>query len=92
MGIGTGIAIYFVIWWTTLFVTLPFKMRSQVELGHVVEGTEAAAPRTPNLGKRMLWNTVFAAVVFALYWFVFYFLDVSLTDLPELVPIPTFDG
>ena len=29
--ISTGFAIYFVLWWVTLFVTLPFGVRSQHE-------------------------------------------------------------
>ena len=29
MGIGTGIAIYFIIWWLMIFITLPFRMRSR---------------------------------------------------------------
>ena len=45
MGIGTGIAVYFIIWWMTLFVSLPFRMKSQLEEGEIVEGTEVAAPR-----------------------------------------------
>ena len=92
MGIGTGIAIYFVVWWITLFITLPFRMRSQVEAGEVVPGTEGAAPVRPQIGLRMVWNTVLAGLVFALYWFVFYHLGYGLDDLPHLVTIPTFEG
>ena len=53
MGIGTGIAIYFIIWWTLLFVSLPFRMRPQFEDGPVTDGTEAAAPTNPQIGRRM---------------------------------------
>ena len=31
--ISTGLAIYFVLWWLVLFVTLPFGVRSQHEDG-----------------------------------------------------------
>lgn len=37
--ISTALAIYFVLWWVTLFVTLPFGVRSQHE-----EGVGAPAP------------------------------------------------
>ena len=53
MGIGTGIAIYFIIWWMVLFVTLPFRMKPQFEEGPVTDGTEAAAPNNPQIAKRM---------------------------------------
>ena len=85
MGIGTGFAVYFIIWWLTLFITLPFRMRPQFEDGDVVEGSDPGAPTDPQVGKRMLWNTVFALVVFFLFWFVFYYLDYGLNDLPDLL-------
>ncbi len=81
----TGFAIYFVIWWTTLFITLPFAMRSQVDAADVTPGTEPAAPVNPQMGKRMLWNTVFAGVVFFLYWFVVYYLGYGLDAFPDLL-------
>ena len=37
--ISTALAVYFVIWWVTLFLTLPFGVRSQHE-----EGGGAPAP------------------------------------------------
>ena len=88
MGIGTGIAIYFVIWWTTLFVTLPFRMRSQAETGGIAPGTDHGAPQNPQMLRRMAWNSVLAGVVFFIYWLVFYFFEFGLSDFPELVPIP----
>ncbi len=85
MGIGTGIAIYFVIWWTTLFIALPFRMTPQFETGEVVDGTEEAAPANPQLLKRMIWNTVFSGVVFFLYWLVFYYFGYGLDDIPDFL-------
>jgi len=92
MGIGTAIAIYFVLWWTTLFATLPFRMKSQVEAGHVVEGTEPAAPMLPQMGKRMLWNSVVAAIVFALFYITFYVFDFSFDSIPQIAPDFRHDG
>ncbi len=92
MTIGTGIAIYFLIWWLTLFITLPFKMTSQIEDGVVVEGSDPAAPTNPMMGKRMLWNTVFAGVVFFIFWFVVYYLGIGLDSIPEIIPIRRIDS
>ena len=86
MNWGTAAAIYFIIWWTVLFITLPFAMRSQAEMGDVTEGTEPGAPAEPQLVRRFAWNTVLATLVFALYYLVFHVLDVSITDLPRIVP------
>ena len=92
MAIGTGIAIYFLIWWLTLFITLPFKMKSQVEDGMVVEGTDPAAPAQPMMGKRMMWNSVFAGVVFFIFWFVVYYLGIGVHSIPEIIPIRRIDS
>lgn len=58
-----GLAVYFVIWWTILFAILPFGIKSQHETGEVVPGSDPGAPARPQLLKRMLWNTVVAAVI-----------------------------
>ena len=42
--ISTGFAIYFVLWWIVLFVTLPFGVRSQHEDGEGAPGTDPGAP------------------------------------------------
>ncbi len=85
MSIGTALAIYFVVWWVTLFVTLPFRMKSQLELGSVTEGSDPAAPANPQLLKRMLWNSVLAAFVCFLFWLVFYYFGVRVEDLPRAI-------
>ena len=87
MAIGTGIAIYFIIWWLVLFITLPFRMKPQFETGDVTEGTEAAAPARPQMLKRMIWNSIISLAVFFVYWLVFYYFDIGVNDLPEIIPI-----
>ncbi len=87
MGIGTGIAVYFIIWWMTLFVSLPFRMKSQLEEGEIVDGTEVAAPRNPKMAKRMAWNTLISGGVFFVFWFVVYYLGFGVDSIPEFIPI-----
>jgi predicted secreted protein len=66
----SAVAIYFIIWWTTLFAILPFGIRNADEAGEVVEaGHEPGAPVNPQLGKKAIATTVVSAVIFALfYW------------------------
>jgi predicted secreted protein len=63
--ISTWLAIYFVLWWVTLFVTLPFGVRSQHEDGIGVPGTDPGAPTVNRMGARLLWTTGLSAVIFA---------------------------
>lgn len=63
MGIGTYVAIYFIVWWTVIFAVLPFGVRSQHEDGAVEDGTEPGAPQRPLLIRKMLVTTVIAALI-----------------------------
>ena len=44
MSVSTVIAIYFLIWWLTLFAVLPWGVRNQEESGEVTPGTDPGAP------------------------------------------------
>lgn len=70
MTVVGGLALYFVIWWTVLFVVLPFGVRSQAEEGLVVDGTEPGAPVLPGLLRKAAITSVIAALVFLLVWYV----------------------
>ena len=69
--ISTAFAIYFVMWWVTLFLTLPFGVRSQHEDGEGAPGTDPGAPIVPGLGRKLIWTTVISAVIFALSWLAY---------------------
>ena len=63
--ISTAFAIYFVIWWIVLFLTLPFGIRSQHEDGEGSPGTDPGAPVTTGMGRKLIWTTAVSAVLFA---------------------------
>ena len=64
--ISTALAIYFVLWWIVLFVTLPFGVRSQHEDGVGAPGTDPGAPVASLMGRKLIWTTVIAAVVYGI--------------------------
>ena len=68
MGIALGLALYFMIWWLTLFAVLPFGVRTQEEAGAVEPGTPASAPERFQWRKVFLINTVVAALAFSVVW------------------------
>jgi predicted secreted protein len=86
MSIGTGIALYFIFWWLCLFAVLPFGVRSQKESGNVEPGTEPGAPQEPYLWRKILINSVAAAIVFAIYWFVTVGLGYGIDSIPSPFP------
>lgn len=66
LGITGAIALYFVVWWIMLFAVLPFGIRSQIEAGEVVAGSEPGAPARPALRQKAIWTTIVAGFVFIL--------------------------
>jgi predicted secreted protein len=67
MSLPTSIAIYFIIRWVVLFAVLPWDVRSQQEQGTVTPGSDPGAPAIPSLKRKLLWTTIVAAVVFAIW-------------------------
>ena len=63
MSWSLGIASYIVIWWVVLFAILPIGVRSQQEMGDVVEGSDPGAPAIPRLGRKALITTFVALLV-----------------------------
>jgi predicted secreted protein len=68
MSLALSLALFFVIWWITLFVVLPFGVRTQEEAGSVVPGTPPSAPANFRLARVFAINTVVAVVAFAVVW------------------------
>lgn len=59
-----AMALYFTLWWTLLFLVLPFSARSQADTGEVTKGTDPGAPSAPPLREKAIWTTLVAAPVF----------------------------
>ena len=82
MAISTAIAIYFLIWWITLFAVLPWGVRAQGDSG--APGTEPGAPVITNLKAKLVWTTLVSTVIFVALWVVYTRKLVSLDDLATL--------
>jgi len=67
VGIATGLAVYFVVWWLTLFTVLPWGNKPDEE---VQEGNVPSAPARPRLWLKAGITTVIAGVIWILIWLV----------------------
>jgi predicted secreted protein len=67
---STYAAIFFLIWWVVLFAVLPWGVRSQHESGDTTPGTDPGAPIVPRLGRKLLWTTLVAGLLFSAFYFV----------------------
>jgi predicted secreted protein len=71
MSTTTAIAVFFLIWWVTLFAVLPWGVHSQREGGEVVPGTDPGAPLLPKVGRKLVWTTLVACVVFGVLYAIY---------------------
>ena len=66
---ASAIAIYLLFWAITIFVVLPFGVRTADEAGQEgVKGQADSAPQNPMLAKKALWTTIIATALFALFY------------------------
>jgi predicted secreted protein len=86
--ISTLFAIYFVLWWVTLFVTLPFGVRSQHEEGGGAPGTDPGAPIASLMGRKLIWTTIVSAAIFALAMLAYNAGYLSIERLSKLMGMP----
>jgi predicted secreted protein len=86
--ISTALAVYFVIWWITLFLTLPFGVRSQHEHGESAEGTDPGAPVLARMGRKLIWTTIISAALFAAGMYCYRMDYFNIERLSKLMGIP----
>lgn len=84
MQLTTALAIYALIWGVTLFAILPWGVRSQAEEGEIVPGSDPGAPVVHRLGRKLVWNTVVSAVIFAGFYVVYTRRLATIDDLATL--------
>lgn len=87
MSVTTAIAIYFLIWWVTLFAILPFGVRAAGE-SKEVPGADPGAPVLPRILLKLVWNTVVSGVIFGLLYWVYANRIVTLDDLSRWLGLP----
>ncbi|NVO54416.1 DUF1467 family protein [Rhodobacteraceae bacterium B1Z28] len=62
MTITAALVLFAVIWFMTLLVILPIRIKTQGDLGDIVPGTHAGAPEIHHMKKKM-WITTGVSVV-----------------------------
>ncbi|TQF39500.1 hypothetical protein UNPF46_13015 [Bradyrhizobium sp. UNPF46] len=86
--ISTAIAIYFVIWWIALFLTLPFGVRSQHEDGGGAPGTDPGAPILTRMGRKLIWTTIISAIIYGAGLAAYHAGYLSIEHLSKLMGMP----
>lgn len=86
MPILTVIAIYFILWWTVLFIVLPLGYRSQREEGEVTLGTVESAPAKFRGGRVILLTTVISAAIYLTYHVASVYFGFGIGSIPNIIP------
>ena len=81
MGVVTGLVLYAVIWFMTLFIALQLRVTSQDEAGSRVAGTHGSAPADAQIKRRVIWTSIAAAVVWAVIATIIIFDIITLDDI-----------
>jgi predicted secreted protein len=71
MGLVSGIVVFTIIWWTVIFMVLPFGVRPEVD--DVQPGHQVGAPANPRLWRKVLITTGISIVL----WIV---IDIMITE------------
>lgn len=66
----TSAAVFVVVWWLVLFITLPFGVR-RTEEADLEPGQEPGAPAKPMMWRKMAATTIITIVL----WCIFYYVD-----------------
>ena len=79
-------AVYFIIWWLTLFAVLPFGLRTQDEENDVVPGTVHSAPARFRARRVILATTIVSALIYGAWHILSAQLGLGIDSLPQFVP------
>jgi len=88
MGLLSGAAIFFIVWWLVLFTVLPWGADSAHETESAVEpGTAPSAPMAPRIARKFVITTIVASVIFAA---IYVAVSNELFGLDDVPFLPTF--
>ena len=79
-------AVYFIIWWMTLFAVLPFGLKTQAEANDVVPGTVESAPARCRGGRVVLVTTLVSAVIYGCWYVLSVRLGYGIDAIPQFIP------
>jgi predicted secreted protein len=86
MGWISYTAVYFILWWMVLFVTLPFSLRTQDDEENVTLGTVSSAPAGRHMLRAVIRTTIVTTLIFAALYLLTRVLGYSIDDLPRIAP------
>ena len=81
MGITSAIVLYAVLWFVTFLIVIPFRLKTQGDVGEIVYGTQAGAPHEHGLKKKAWITTAIAAVLWTIIFYVVVSGSITVRDI-----------
>ncbi|EPE98869.1 DUF1467 family protein [Rhizobium grahamii] len=81
-----GFAVYFIVWWITLFAVLPIGLRTQAEDNDIVLGTVHSAPTRFRAAFVFSMTTLISAIIYALWYIASNYFGWGFDALPQIGP------
>lgn len=86
-------AVYLLFWVLTLFLVLPYGVKTSREMGEAqVPGQADSAPHHVSMPRKLLWTTLISAAFFGLFLLNWHMNWITEADLEQLVPKPPQAG
>ena len=85
MGPLTLFAIFFIVWWVTLFAVLPIGVTTNAT-DDAQPGTAGSAPDRPRMGFKVVLTTLISIVLVGLFYLLTVVFGWSVDDIPRIVP------
>ena len=82
MSVTSAFVLFAVIWFLTFLIVIPFRIKTQGDLGVVLKGTQAGAPEVHDLRKKAIITTGVSLIL----W-----LSITILIVSEIVTIEDID-
>ena len=79
-------AVYFIVWWMTLFAILPLGLRTQAEAEEIVPGTVESAPARFRGRRVVLLTTLVSALIYGAWYILSVRLGYGIDSIPQFMP------
>ena len=81
MSVTSAFVLFAVIWFLTFLIVIPFKIKTQGDIGVVLKGTQAGAPEVHDLRKKDIITTGVSLILWLLITILIFSEIVTIEDI-----------
>ena len=81
MNVTSAFVLFAVIWFLTFLIVIPFKIKTQGDVGVVLKGTQAGAPEVHDLRRKAIITTGLSLILWLLITILIVFEIVTIEDI-----------